>query len=92
MSDECVFELKLTNKSDFKKNIRIELPTDRKTFENALKLIGLPENAKRDLYFLSDFETPHYELRSVADILTTASKIRDDDIVPIHYSINFFYL
>lgn len=88
MSDECVFELKLTNRSDFKKNIRIELPTDRKTFENALKLIGLPENVQSDKYFLSDFETPHFELRSVADILTTASKIRDDDIVPIHYSIN----
>ncbi len=53
MSGESyVFQFTLVNKQDPENTVDITFPTTAEAINSALKEIGLPENASRDLYFL----------------------------------------
>lgn len=76
MSDESyVFKFTLVNKKAFEnmdfenyKTADITFPTTAEEMNNALKEMGLPENASRDLYCLTDFETPYGDFEIIAGV------------------------
>ena len=74
MSGESyVFQFTLVNKQDPENTVDITFPTTAEAINSALKEIGLPENASRDLYFLIRFETPYEDFQTIDNICETTN-------------------
>ena len=90
MSGESyVFQFTLVNKQDPENTVDITFPTTAEAINSALKEIGLPENASRDLYFLIRFETPYEDFQTIDNICETTyvsgNKVYENSINELNY-------